>query len=41
VKPGVQGPKAACWLKGNPVPLPQKFPDAVSGYKKLPPKLPK
>ena len=41
VKPGVQGPKAGCWLKKSPVPAPQPFPDAVSGYKKLePPKPP-
>ena len=40
VKPGVQGPKAACWLKKSPVPAPQQFPDAVSGYKKLQPTKP-
>jgi hypothetical protein len=40
VKPGVQGPKAACWLKKSPVPAPQKNPDAVSGYKKTVPQEP-
>ena len=39
-QPGVQGPKAVCWLKKSPVPAPEPYPGAVSGYKKLQPTKP-